>query len=162
MDEIPPFWRTEVYHPLVVHLPVVVLILGPLFYLSGLDRRISYLHPAGRVLLWIGTVGAWAAYYTGHLADGIVSRQICDPTVLKDHEILATYATWIFTGAVLVDLTIFWNKLKSYRKFIRIASGLMMIAGSVFIILSGHEGSRLVHQQGAGVYHPSEDCHEFE
>ena len=87
-------WRTELWHPLVVHFPIALLLIGTLFRLGGAvvsrtHRRLAFLRPAGQALLALGTAGAWVAVYTGSLADSIVVRSLCDPTVLESHENLA-------------------------------------------------------------------------
>lgn len=160
MTELPEFWRTEVYHPLSVHFPIVLLLMATLFKLIGLWSSKLTWEPGGRLLLILGVMGAWVAIYTGDMADGIVSRQLCDPTVLKDHENLATITAWIFSAALLLDLLIkYLEKLKN--KIFYIILVLLMLAGSGTLTYVGHLGAQLVYQQAAGVNVPSEDCSEF-
>lgn len=164
MEEIPEFWRTEVFHPLSVHFPIALLIVGFLFKLIALKFKSEIWSGGGTVLLVLGTLGAWIAIYTGNLADGIVSRKICDPTVLKDHENFAYTATWFFTGALAMDLFKYVKKsfFAHQQKIIRTLTILLMFVGTLFLIYVGHLGATLVYQQGAGVYNPSADCFEFE
>jgi len=93
MNQLPEFWRTEIWHPLSVHFPLAILLLASMFYLAGFFSKKAFLENMSKLLIVIGTIGAWIAIYTGNLADPIVSRQICDPTVLKSHE----------TNAYIVD-----------------------------------------------------------
>lgn len=160
MAEIPEFLRTEVYHPLSVHFPIVLLLMAALFKLISLwSAKITWSH-GGRVLLILGVIGIWIAIYTGDLADGIVSRQLCDPTVLKDHENFAYTTAWIFTAGLLLEiLRNFVEALKS--KIFHILLVLLLLTGSGFLTYVGHLGAELVYQQAAGVYTPSEDCSEF-
>jgi uncharacterized membrane protein len=132
---------------------------------SVLFRRIPFrknvLGKNGQSALVIGTVGAWLAIYTGNLADPVVSREICDPTVLRTHEANAYMVGWSFSVAsVLAAIEYFWvlTKLKKMLKLFVVA---ITIFGSGFLIYTGHLGATLVYQQGAGVYAPSEDCSEF-
>lgn len=160
MTELPEFWRTGVYHPLSVHFPIVLLLMATLFKLIGLWSSKLTWDQGGRLLLILGVIGAWVAIYTGDMADGIVSRQLCDPTVLKDHENLATITAWIFSVALLLDLLIkYLEKLKN--KIFYIILVLLMLAGSGTLTYVGHLGAQLVYQQAAGVNVPSEDCSEF-
>lgn len=161
MTQLPEFWRTEVWHPLSVHFPIALLITGFLFKTIALFTSGITWNKAGSVLLILGTLGAWIAIYTGNLADGIVSRQICDPTVLKDHENAAYAVSWIFTGASLVDLAALVKSIKVNKKILRIIAMTLMFIGSGLLIYTGHLGATLVYQQGAGVYKPSGDCLEF-
>nr|WP_232225376.1 hypothetical protein [Christiangramia salexigens] len=134
--------------------------MASLFKLIGLwSSKITWTH-GGRVLLVLGVIGIWISVYTGDLADGIVSRELCDPTVLKDHENFAYIASWIFTGALLIEL------LKDYihslkKKITNILIVLALLAGSGVLAYVGHLGASLVYQQAAGVYIPAEDCSEF-
>ncbi|WP_367183307.1 DUF2231 domain-containing protein [Christiangramia sp.] len=160
MVELPEFWRTEVFHPLSVHFPIVLLLMATLFKLITLgSSKITWDH-GGRVLLLLGVIGIWISIYTGNLADGIVSRQLCDPTILKDHENLAYTTAWIFTIALLFEL------LSRYVDLIKTKSTsiilvLLMMAGSATLAYVGHLGAELVYQQAAGVNVPSGDCAEF-
>lgn len=160
MNELPEFFRTEVYHPLFVHFPIVLLLIATLFKIVSLwSKKVTY-SEGGSILLVLGVISVWIAVYTGDQADGIVSRQLCDPTVLKEHENLATTTAWIFSMALVLDLLL--KYVESFRKksaYYIVA--LLMLAGSVTLTLAGHHGAELVYQQAAGVNVPSEDCSEF-
>jgi len=161
MNELPEFWRTEVWHPLSVHYPIALLLAALLFKVLALAIKDHTWSKAGSLLLVLGTVGAWMAVYTGSMADGIVSRKICDPTVLKDHENAAYTLAWLFSAASLIDLATFVSLLKKYTTVLKYAVVILMFIGSGFLAYAGHLGATLVYQQGAGVYKPSEDCLEF-
>ncbi len=160
MTELPDFWRTEVFHPLSVHFPIVLLLVATLFKIISIWSKKAMWESGGRVLLILGVISVWIAVYTGDQADGIVSRQLCDPTVLKEHENLATTTAYIFTMALVIDLLL--KFVESFRKkSVSIVLVLLMIAGSITLTLVGHLGAELVYQQAAGVNVPSEDCSEF-
>ena len=160
MNELPEFLRTEVWHPMTVHFPIVLLIVAALFKGIAVFFRKQTFAISGSVLLYLGVVGAWLAIYTGTLADAVVSREICDPTVLSTHENNALLATWLFTGAMGVD--VLYSLVRRYRT--RVMQALLLIVlviGSGVLAYVGHLGAQLVYQQAAGVYVPSEDCSEF-
>ena len=161
MNQLPEFWRTEVWHPLSVHFPIALLLTALLFKVLALTTTGLTWNKAGSVLLLLGTLGAWIAIYTGNLADGIVSRQICDPTVLKDHENGAYTVAWLFTVASLLDVAAVVGSLKINTKVLKLAVVTLMFIGSGFLAYTGHLGATLVYQQGAGVYKPTDDCLEF-
>lgn len=162
MEQVPEFWRTEVYHPLSAHFPVALLLVALLFKLVALGFKKEVWILGGTVLLILGTIGIWIAIYTGNLADGIVSRKICDPTVLKEHQNMAYVTAWLFTASALLELLKFLKSgLIIQKRLLTIFSILIMAVGSGFLIYVGHLGANLVYQQGAGVYHPSGDCAEF-
>ncbi|MCP9200005.1 hypothetical protein MKO06_08810 [Gramella sp. GC03-9] len=159
MIELPEFIRTEVYHPLSVHFPITLLLVASLFKLVGIWIPTPTWRQGGSLLLALGVVGIWIAIYTGNLADGIVSRQICDPTVLKTHENNAYLTAWFFSGSLLLDLINRFDLLSG--KILRILVVLVMLTGSGILVYVGHLGAELVYEQAAGVNVPSGDCAGF-
>ncbi|GAA0191150.1 hypothetical protein GCM10009122_53390 [Fulvivirga kasyanovii] len=162
MELLPDWIRTEVYHALSVHFPIAFLLLGTLLKLIAVFVKRDFLTTSGSLLLYLGTITAWVAIYTGDLADGRVSRSICDPTVLKSHENMAYYLTYIFTAASILDMAILSEKLTRFRRIGTVAIATLMLIGSGLLTYMGDLGASLVYQQAAGVSVPSEDCKEFE
>ena len=161
MNEIPEFLRTEVWHPLSVHFPIALLLIATLFKCFAIFSKAKTWQNTGSFLLYLGTIGAWVSIFTGDMADGIVSRELCDPTVLKDHENAAWMVVWLFSAASLIDILRISKIVSLKSKFIRAVAVLLMLVGSGFLMYTGHLGAKLVYQQGAGVYQPTEDCGEF-
>ncbi|SDG61496.1 DUF2231 domain-containing protein [Psychroflexus sediminis] len=161
MTELPEFWRTEIWHPLVVHFPIALLLVASLFKVLNLFLKGQTWKGGGSVLLLLGIFGVWIAIYTGNLADGIVSRTLCDPTVLEAHENSAYTLAWLFTAAFLLDAASAFKRSKNYVKWLKLIVVILMLIGSGFMVYTGHLGAKLVYQQGAGVYMPSQDCVEF-
>jgi uncharacterized membrane protein len=161
MNQLPEFWRTEIWHPLSVHLPLAILILASMFFLAGFFTKGMFSENMSKILLLIGTVGAWLAIYTGNLADPIVSRQICDPTVLKTHETNAYIVGWLFTAASALVILDYFGLLKKIQRITKFVVLILLITGSGFLAYTGHIGATMVYQQAAGVHTPSEDCNEF-
>lgn len=156
------FWRTEVWHALSVHFPIALLLFSTLTMLIAVflkaDRK-RYWQGAGSILLFVGCLAAWISMYTGNQADGIVARKICDPTILKDHEIAAQTMTYLFTFAALLSLLLmfkdFGSRLKLISSYVIV---IMMIVASGYLVYAGHLGASLVYQQGAGVLNHEVDC----
>ncbi|MDR6301507.1 DUF2231 domain-containing protein [Mesonia maritima] len=161
METLPDFWRTTTFHPLSVHFPIVLLLFAFLFKSISLFSTKETFKLGGSILLIAGTISAWIAIYTGNLADGIVSRKLCDPTVLKDHENFAFTTAWLFTAASVIDLFIHFKVLASLKKWINYLLILLLLGGTSCLFYVGHLGATLVYQQAAGVYTPSEHCEEF-
>jgi uncharacterized membrane protein len=161
MNEMPEFLRTEVWHPLTVHFPIALLLVATLFKFLTLFSKSKTWENAGSLLLYIGTIGAWLAIFTGDLADGIVARELCDPTVLKAHENFAWILAWLFSLSTLIDIGRILKLIPLKTKIINILTFSIMVIGSGYLMYAGHLGAKLVYQQGAGVYHPTENCDEF-
>jgi uncharacterized membrane protein len=163
MDELMA-WRTEAWHPLTVHFPVALLLVATLAKVIALvlkPGRAAFWDRMGSYLLYAGSVGAWLSIYTGDLADGIVSRKLCDPTVLKSHEIAGYNLAYLFTGAVVLDLNRSLRWIKVYSKLLAAIIVLLMLVGSGYLVYTGHLGARLVYEQAGGVSVPPSDCAGF-
>lgn len=163
MIELPEFWRTEIFHPLSVHFPIGLLFVAFLFKGIAIWSHRETWKLGGSILLFLGVIGLWVSIYTGNLADGIVARKICDPTILKDHENLAYTTAWIFTLSLALDLLrpILENFIVNKQRLFNLLIAVIMLIGIGFLTYTGHSGATLVYQQGAGVYTPSIDCTEF-
>nr|WP_231896413.1 hypothetical protein [Gramella sp. MAR_2010_147] len=134
--------------------------MATLFKLIALwSSKITWDH-GGRLLLLLGVFGIWISIYTGDLADGIVARQLCDPTILKEHENLAYTTAWIFTISLLLEILMRYIDIIKTR-MISIILVLLMLGGTGTLMYVGHLGAELVYQQAAGVNIPSADCMEF-
>src|SRR6056297_576709 len=136
MDQVPDFWRAEVFHPLSVHFPIAILLVAFLFKLIALGSAKELWIQGGTLLLLLGTIGVWIAIYTGDLADGIVSRKICDPTVLKEHQNLAYVTAWLFTASLLLDLLKFSKTqyIKQKNKLLSILCIITLTIGSSYLM----------------------------
>ena len=161
----PSFWREEIWHPLTVHFPIALLLFATVIRLLALLLKKNQRHTlevSGSLLLLTGSLGAWLSIYTGDLADGVVARTICDPTILKSHEIASYTMAYLFTAAsvfnIILLLTDLREKLKTVLKYVLV---VLMLVGSGYLVHAGHLGATLVYQQGAGVNKPSADCSGF-
>lgn len=158
------FWRKEWWHPVTVHFPIALLLVATLFFLIGFFLRGEYkkvFQNASFVLLIFGSIGAWVSLWTGDIADGIVARKLCDPTILKDHEIAAQTMTYLFTAAAILNILIFFDVFRSKLRIISVyVVFLLLLLGSGYLVYTGRLGASLVYQQGAGVLNHSVDCDE--
>lgn len=160
------FMRPEVWHALSVHFPIALLPLATLtvvisFFIKETHRPSWQI--AATLLLFAGCGAAWIAVYTGNVADGVVARKICDPTVLKDHEIAGENMTWLFTIAALLHIVSLTNFLRPrIRNLSLTIAFIFMLVGTGYLVYTGHIGATLVYEQGAGVKGHEADCAEFE
>lgn len=160
------FMRPQVWHALSVHFPIALLPVATItmlisFFVKEGNKRTWQI--AATLLLFAGCLMAWVAVYTGSEAEGHVARKICDPTILKDHEIAGERMTWIFTGAALLLIGFATNllpvRLKTITLFLAFA---LMLTGTGYLVYTGHIGATLVYEQGAGVENHEVDCSEYE
>ncbi|NEM96132.1 DUF2231 domain-containing protein [Pontibacter burrus] len=161
----PTFWRTEIWHPLSVHFPIAILLLATLAKVVALivrNEQRAFWQRVGSYLLYLGVVTAWVAIYTGDMADGIVSRKLCDPTVLKDHEIAAFNVAYLFSAATALNLLLVSGILAKWPRTTQAIVVVLMLVGSSYLTYAGHLGAQVVYNQAGGVNVPSSDCAGFE
>lgn len=159
------YLRPEVWHPLSVHFPIALLITATVIGIVTLflsAERKDIWQKVCVIILVAGSIGAWISIYTGSLADGKVARKLCDPTVLKEHEIAAYTLAYLFSAATLIQLFMLFSNLKyKIRNRLYLLSIILMIVGSGYLIYTGHLGASLVYEQGAAVNKPAADCSGF-
>lgn len=160
------FMRAEVWHALSVHFPIAILPVATItviisFFVAK-ENRWSW-QMAATLLLFAGCLSAWLAIYTGNVADGVVARKICDPTVLKDHELAGQMTTYLFTAAAgLLGLSVSNVAMTRLRSLSFYLAVVLMLAGSGYLVYAGHVGATLVYEQGAGVKNHEVDCSEYQ
>ncbi len=172
MEQLPSMWRTEAIHPLFVHFPIALLLIGSLVLIVRRTNLFAaytpQLHFTALLMLTLGTLGAWAAVITGEMAYKVVGRTLCDPRVVHAHESFAKITALLFTAITLIEFANskykkgYFLKKKNLRKILGILTIVLALSGIATISYVGHLGGKLVYQQAAAVHVPSEDCAEFE
>lgn len=96
-------------HPLLVHFPLVLLLLGAAAAGLYLVLGRAVWRQAGLVLFLLGTLGAWAAGETGHDLHNAVEGDPIVEQVIDRHESGAEWTLWMSAlaafGFGLVSLT---------------------------------------------------------
>jgi uncharacterized membrane protein len=157
MEILPPMPRWDGVHPIVVHFPIALLLVAPVFIILAmcLKKQAKAMLLAALVMVLLGTATAFLATATGEAAEGFVPDVTEARQVLGDHEDLAELARNLFAGVALLlaGLTAFvwWRdeKLKHWHLVALCALMLLIFAyPSVVLLNAAHEGGRLVHQYG--------------
>ncbi|WP_144280863.1 hypothetical protein [Chryseobacterium echinoideorum] len=165
MKEIPTMFRTELYHAVSVHFPIAILCLCAIItilYLIFRNNKIgNNLRFTVSILLLFGYLSFWIAYYTGKNAYPMVVREICDPSVLKNHLYWVYVSGYFFGGALICDMIYNFNSVKKLKFYFNIITSLLILSGTGFLAYAGHLGAEVVYQQAGGVYIPDEKCREF-
>lgn len=154
----PPLPPWEGLHPLVVHFPIALLLLTPVFVLLAalLGSRGRWFGLTALLLLVIGTAGAAFAVSTGEAARDVVADgpdEMWD--VMEDHEESAVEARNAFVAlavlyGVILLLPVFARKLNRIAYYFPanlLFLGLMLLAINM-LSNAAHLGGRLVHQYG--------------
>jgi uncharacterized membrane protein len=144
-------------HPLVVHFPVALLMVAPVFVVVGLvffKQRIPYLVSAW-ILMILGTVGALVAVSTGEAGAQLVDRTPEISKALEHHEELAEAVRTIFLILTSVFTLLLYVPLATHKEFGR---PTVLVVGVVFLLLylvgmivlanAADAGGMLVHEYG--------------
>lgn len=151
----------QTWHPLSVHFPIAFLSLSGLISIVLSFKFHKTIAQFNLGFLFLGLLTSLISLYTGDIEDGKVSRTLCDPTVLKDHENYAYYLVYIFSAIFILWIIQLFTSLKKFKTVIISFILLFNIAGIGCLIYVGHLGASLVYEQAAGVDIPKEDCQGF-
>jgi len=136
-------------HPMLVHFPIALLIVGFLAELAGLLLRKDWLARAALLLLVLGTLGAVSAVLTGQREeDRIVETPAIEHT-LEEHEEAGEFTMWFFV--VIAAARIFTAWRKNLPKAVSWVVLVAWLAGLGAITKTAWHGGHLVYKYGAGV-----------
>jgi uncharacterized membrane protein len=150
-----PAW--EGWHPLIVHFPVALLLVAPLFVLLGFLPRVGAgFRLAALVLLILGTAAAYVAVESGEASAQIISFSPEARETLERHQQLAETARLLFTVLTAVYALILALPLLA-RKLLRktLPRAVPIVLPILFLVLAGlcvnvlanaaHLGGQLVY-----------------
>lgn len=156
---MPPLPAWTGLHPLIIHFPIGLLFVAPVFVLGALLwRRLgSGWSLAALGLMALGTLSLFLAVATGEAAGQLADRTPQIAAAMERHESMAETArvvfsllTLAFAALVLVPLVL---KRELARKLHWASTALFLAAyagGLAQLTRTAHEGGRLVH--GLGVH----------
>ena len=153
----PPLPPWEGLHPLVVHIPIALLLIAPLFVLLGFLPRVGGgFRLSALVLFVLGTIGAYVAVESGEASAQIISFTPEARETVEHHAELAETARLLFTILTAlygVVLALPWLVRKLWSKSLpRVVLNLLLVlvivaAGLCMNVLANtaHLGGRLVY-----------------
>ena len=151
----PPLPGWEGLHPLIIHFPVALLLVAPLFIVLGMVFRKSVrcFLLAALVVMILGTTAIFVAVPTGEAAARLAVRTNEMAPVLTRHQDLAEKTRLTFT-ALSVLFTVGFVVTKHIKPG-RLVSALLLLVflalyagGALLLANTAHNGGRLVHQFG--------------
>ena len=164
--QFPPVPTWDAMHPLIIHFPIVLLLLSPLFVLIASVLRPPRNRPymtAALITLLLGTLSVVAAASSGEEAAELADRGGGVNAVLAAHEFLASTCEILFPIylALLAALVIWqWVSRERPTRIISTGAPLAFLAlysvGLVNLVNTAHAGGRLVHEFGVHAMMPQE------
>ncbi len=158
MQHFPPMPTWHALHPLIIHFPIVLLLVSPLFIVISATlpppRGKPYMMTA-ILLLLLGTASLFIATSTGKAAARVVERGGAMDAVLETHRNFATETIIVFSQLSIILLGIFLLPRMLRRRESRLFSTVLPLTflafyfgGIVFLVNTAHTGGRLAHEFG--------------
>ena len=151
-----PSWNG--LHPLIVHFPIALLFVAPLFVILGIVVGPLKGRPflvSALILMALGTGSIFVAVETGELASELVRSTSAVRAVLQQHQNLAETTEVLFTLlTVVLAALLYAPKLLRRELGLRVLVALLAafllfyITGALFLVKTAHQGARLVHEFG--------------
>lgn len=144
-------------HPLVVHIPIGLLLIAPLFIVLGLifKRSAKTFYISALILLAIGTLSIFLAISTGEKASEAITPNPALHETFEAHEHLAEKMRLkfsILTGlfaAYLLSFSFLTKKFSPKTHQIALVLFLIIYACSLTMLFhTAHLGGKLVHHYG--------------
>jgi uncharacterized membrane protein len=146
MDPVAALRPLPFLHPMLVHFPLVLLLgaatLDVLAFGTGRERLAT---PA-RWMLWVGTLAAAVAVWSGHESAEALENQVHPDTralIMLHHD----WAMVVLGGAVILSV----SRLVFGERRFRRASVVLAIVLAVTIAVVSHLGGQLVFLHGVAV-----------
>jgi uncharacterized membrane protein len=158
MLHLPPIPSWDGLHPLIIHFPIALLLIAPVFIVVGAALRPQKGRPyliAAMVLLLMGTATIFVAVETGEAAGQLADRSAGVAQVLETHESLAERTSVVFSilSVIFVALLVVPRLLKKVdtrltTTILPLAFLALYSAGVLLLVNTAHNGGRLVHEFG--------------
>ena len=158
MLQIPPIPSWDAIHPLIIHFPIALLLLSPLFILISALLTPSKSRPyfmAGLMVLLLGTAGLYVAASTGEAAAELAEQAKTAESMLSTHEHLASETKVIFSvlSIILVGMSFVPRILRGQETrltstYLPAAFLVLYAVGVLILVNTAHAGGRLVHEFG--------------
>jgi uncharacterized membrane protein len=151
-----PSW--DVLHPLIIHFPIALLLVAPIFIVVGAvltpAKGRSYLI-AAMILLLVGTASVFVAVETGEAAGKLAERTPGMQQVLENHQSLAERTEAVFSVLSVIFLALLAVPWLLKREDTRLTTTILPLAflvlytaGALLLVNTAHNGGRLVHEFG--------------
>lgn len=158
MLQFPPIPSWDGLHPLIIHFPIALLLIAPVFVAVGAALTPAKGRPyliAGMVLLLAGTASIFVAVETGEAAGKLAERSPGMEQILENHASLAERTQAVFTVLSVIFVALIAVPWYLKRADTRLTTTILPLAflvlygaGGLLLVNTAHNGGRLVHEFG--------------
>ena len=157
MLQLPPLPPWDSLHPLLIHFPIALLLVFPVFVLIGTSlppaKGRPYLSTA-LILLLLGTASLFFAVQTGGAASQFVDRTPSVAVLLKSHQTLDIETRDVFVTLSVIALGVFLfppllgEERRLFSRVLPLAFLVFYTVGVIFLVNTADRGGRMVHELG--------------
>ena len=127
------------FHPVIVHLPIGILLLGVLLHWLSRSTRFGNLQPAVRIVLLLGAISAVISCISGWL---LGRGGDYDPDILNRHR-------WVGIGTAVIAILYYLNYAKKTGQKLPVTLPyILSVLLLLLITFTGHLGGTLTHGEG--------------
>jgi uncharacterized membrane protein len=157
MTYFPPMPTWDGLHPLIIHFPIVLLLIAPLFVILGaiMPKSSRAMYLAALLMMVLGTLSAFVSYQTGEAAGKLAERTPEISAAIERHEDLAettrllfSILTVIFAGMLYVPRLLKFEIGRKAQALAAIVFLFFYASGALVLVNTAHQGGMLVHQYG--------------
>ncbi len=158
MIQLPPVPSWDGLHPLIIHFPIALLLIAPLFVLIGAalaPAKGRAYHLAALILMVLGTASVFVAVESGEAAGKLAERTPEINAVLERHSGLAETTSYTFAGLTIAFAVLLGGARLLRRHESRMVTTVIPLvflvaysAGVLLLVNTAHNGGRLVHEFG--------------
>ncbi len=158
MPTLPPIPSWQAIHPLIVHFPIALLLIAPLFIVIGAVRKPERSFPfllVALILMALGTVSAFLAVWSGEAAGAIAESAPRVKAVLERHaelaentEVAFSALTFVFAAILFVPRLLKREPVRTMSMALPLIFLILYATGAISLANAAHEGGRLVHELG--------------
>lgn len=157
MFSLPSLPAWDGLHPIVVHFPIALVMVAPVFVVLAMLMRkhARVLLASAAALMLMAGGGALLASNTGEAAEDMAERTPGAAAVLDRHEELGEIAqnfTLALAAVLTVGAGLYWLRGDRTKRGVMIGACAVYLlahaAGALVVANAAHEGGRLVHELG--------------
>lgn len=141
-------FTTAHFHPMTVHFPVAMILVGFLIDLISMFRKKEpCLSQMGYYMVILGMIAAIVAFGTGYYFTNSLSGEA--GTVRDEHKLFATFTlVFIILAATFRVLIAYLKKEHTYLRWIGLC---LFLCSFIFVAITGYLGGMLVQNYLMGI-----------
>lgn len=157
MIEFPSIPAWGEFHPLLVHFPIALLLVAPLFILIGMfiKKNARYFNYSALILMGLGFLSLVIAIASGEASADLVPIPKNAAALVEKHKELSETARNIYAGLIIIYFLIITVPImikkelsSNLNKIIAIFYIVIYMGCSIVLVNSAASGGELVHTYG--------------